>query len=235
MILWIALFILIIGISFVLALQSMKDYQEIPQQSKTEYGLFLIRQTTAFTPGLLNSLHHIMLKKGLVISIERLFKGHKAALTLFGPKEILVQYSNQLDLLELEDYTLNLDGKNIHAWEVGVKEANRLNTKLVSDIFKDLPVLADEDQFFWQIILGAKRDKNFLFQTQIRAIVYSKDPQRQKTNGPLFQNLSLGELVKVPRPFGTEQIVNFFKLRSLSQDSNGPILDSNGVVSLLRV
>lgn len=234
MILWIALFILVVAISFVLALQSMRDYQEIPQHAQTEYGLFLIRQTGMFNASVLDSLRTLMLKKGLIISIERLFKGKQAALTIFGPKEILKKFSSQLDLLELEDYTLNLDGKEVHTWEVGVREAERVNPQLLNDIFKDLPMLSDQDQFFWQIILGAKPDKEPFFQTQIRAAVYSKDPEQQKVLS-LFQNLTLGELVKVPKPFGAEQMMSFFRQRSLSKDSQGPILDSAGVMGLLRI
>ncbi|EKD84968.1 MAG: hypothetical protein ACD_38C00123G0003, partial [uncultured bacterium] len=89
MILWLILFLLIIGISFILAFRSMKDYQEIPKASKVEYGLFLIRRTDSFDAGVLGSIGKFMLDNSLIISLERLFKGNKAALTIFGPKEIL--------------------------------------------------------------------------------------------------------------------------------------------------
>lgn len=226
MIIGLILFLLIIGISFILAFRSMKDYQEIPKDSKVEYGLFLIRQTASFGASILDSMGRLMLEAGLIISLERLFKGHQAALTIFGPKKILDKFKESLNLLELEDYTLELDNKDISVWEVGMKSASKL----------DLPELGNEDQFFWQVVLGAKKVKdNLSFQTQIRAVVYCQDPQRRKVLVPMFENLQTGGLVKIPRPFSTEQMMAFYKLRSLSKDSNGPILDSEGVMSLLKV
>lgn len=228
MILWLILFLLIIGISFILAFWSMRDYQEIPQQSKAEYGLFLIRRTNSLNFEVLDMIRKSMLKQDLIISIERLFKGKQAALAIFGPKKILEQFAQQLNLLELEDYALNLASEDIFIWEVGVKGST-------DDIFKNLPMLEHEDQFFWQVILGAKRGKDLSFQTQIRAAVYSEDPIRKKTLVPTLQNLSMGKLIKIPRPFSQEQMMSFYKLRSLSKDSHGPVLASKGVMSLLKI
>lgn len=228
MILWLILFLLIVGISFILAFWSMRDYQEIPQQSKAGYSLFLIRRTDSLNSEILDVIRKSMLKQGLIISIERLFKGKKAALAIFGPKKILEQFTKQLDLLELEDYTLNLAGQDIFIWEIGVKGST-------NDIFKHLPVLEHEDQFFWQVILSAKEGGDLSFQTQIRAAVYSKDPVRRKTLVPLFQNLSIGQLVKIPRPFSQEQMMSFYKLRSLDKVGHGPVLTSLRVMSLLKI
>src|SRR3989338_5569825 len=109
MILWLALFILVIAISFILALGSMREYQEIPLKSKEEYGLFLIRNIVNLDAALLESLREHIAKDGLLLSIERLFRGQKAALTIFGPKRILENFKAELSLLELDDYSLNLN------------------------------------------------------------------------------------------------------------------------------
>src|SRR3989344_4321201 len=236
MILWLILFLLIIGISFILAFRSMKDYQEIPKASKVEYGLFLIRRTDSFDAGVLGSIGKFMLDNSLIISLERLFKGNKAALTIFGPKEILNRFSASLSLLELEDYILDCQTEDLSIWEVGVKENTGPNFDDQNNIFANLSQMGDEDQFFWQVILGSRKEKdNISFQTQIRAVVYSKDPSRKKILTSLLQGLKLGKLAKIPKPFSTEQMMDFFRSRSLSKDSNGPILDSVGVMRLLKV
>lgn len=235
MILWIILFLLIIGISFVLALRSMKDYQEIPETKKTEYALFLIRKT-GFNGSSLNLIGKRILDEGLIISIERLFKGKQAALTIFGPKKILNEFISELNLLELEDYTSSLDNQGLSVWELGVKSAVQPSLDNPDNIFNNLPELPDTDQFFWQVVLGVKMVKKELsFQTQIRAGIFCKDPLRKKVLVPLFQNLKFGELTYVPRPFSAEQMAGFFKSRTLSKDSAGPILNSSGVMRLLKV
>ena len=63
MTLWIILFLLSVGISFVLALRSMRDYQEIPQKSDLDYGLFLIRRLDNFDAKLLDSMREFVLAK----------------------------------------------------------------------------------------------------------------------------------------------------------------------------
>jgi len=214
----------------------MKDYQEIPKASKVEYGLFLIRRTDSFDAGVLGSIGKFMLDNSLIISLERLFKGNKAALTIFGPKEILNRFSASLSLLELEDYILDCQTEDLSIWEVGVKENTGPNLDDQNNIFANLSQMGDEDQFFWQVILGSRKEKdNISFQTQIRAVVYSKDPSRKKILTSLLQGLKLGKLAKIPKPFSTEQMMDFFRSRSLSKDSNGPILDSVGVMRLLKV
>lgn len=233
MILWIALFLLVIAISFVLALRSMRDYQDIPQKTKEEYSLFLIRQPGNFNSQTLDDIGKSMLADGLIISLERLFKGSQAALTIFGPKRILSQFMESLNLLELEDYTEGYSSSDVSIWEMGAKNTNRQSD---NTIFENISQLGGDDQFFWQLVLGAKKIKdNLAFQTQIRAVVYCQDPIRRKALVPLFENLQSGSLIKVPKPFSTEQMMDFYNLRVLSKDSSGAILDSAGVINLLRV
>lgn len=229
MILWLALFLLVIAVSFILALQSMRDYQNIPQQSKAEYGLFLIRQTEKFSSKALDSIREILREDAnLIVSIERLFRGSEAALTIFGPKKILDKFASEFSLLELEDYTQNLESQHISVWEVGVIDAGQFKSGSLDNIFDNLPVLESEEQFFWQVVIG--RD-----QTQIRAAIYSRDPARRQTLAPYFQNLASGQLIKIPKPFSSEQMITFYRLRSLGRDSKLPVLDSEGVIRLLRV
>lgn len=233
MILWVALFLLVVAISFVLALRSMRDYQDIPQKEKEEYGLFLIRQPGNFNAQILDHIGKALLADSLIVSLERLFKGSQAALAIFGPKRVLDKFMESLNLLELEDYTQGCSSSDVAVWEMGTRNTNQQSA---NTIFENISQLGSDDQFFWQLVLGTKKTKdNLSFQTQIRAVVYCQDPLRRKALVPLFENLQAGSLIKVPKPFSTEQMMVFFKLRSLSKDSNGPILDSAGVINLLRV
>lgn len=234
MILWLVLFLLIISVSFVLAIQSMRDYQETPQDTGVSYSLFLIRQPEGLSD-VLNSIGQLTVGRGLVISIERLFKDSQAALTIFGPKQILDQFTQKLNLLELEDYTQALSSSDVSIWEMGVKDINhRSNFDGPNNIFNNISEIGD-NQFFWQVIVRAKRERSLVFKTQIRAVIYCKDPAKRDTLTSTFQNLNFGELTKVPKPFSTEAMLNFFKSRTLNQDSSGPILNSMQAVRLLQV
>lgn len=228
MILWVALFLIVVAISFILAFRSMRDFQEIPHESKEEYGLFLIRQTHNFNTEVLDSILKHLYAKGLILSIERLFKGSQSALTLFGPKTVLHKFSSQLDLLELEDYASNLDNNHVSVWEMGVRGTDKSNPDSVNNIFDEFPKLEEEDQFFWQVIPGKD-------QTQIRAAIYTKDPVRRNMLLSLLQNLKLGGLVKLPKPFSNEQMMSFYRLRSLNKNDSSPVLSSEEVIHLLKI
>lgn len=236
MILWLALFLLVVGISLLLAFRSMKDFKESPQDQKKEYGLFLIRQTQEFNSPFLETIKELMFKDKLIVSIERLFKGQQAALTIYGPKDLLNQFTQRLNLLELEDYTSNLNSEDTSVWELGIKGAQKFEEDQVSNIFQDLPTIEPEDQFFWQVVLEAVKSSDSLaFDSQIRAALFVKDPIRRKSLLSVFHGLKIGGLIKVPKPFGASQMLNFFKTRTLSKDSRSPVLDSDDVIRFLKV
>ncbi len=236
MILWLILFFLIIGISFVLAMRSMKDFEEISVKPKTDYGLFLVRRKEGLDVDTLDSLGKFLFDDGLKISLERLIKDQKAALTIFGPKDILDKFNEKLNLLELEDYMQGLDSRDVAIWEVGLKNTKNLSLDSKNEIFENLSYLDKEDQFFWQVVLGPKKEGGSLvFKTQIRAVTFAKDPERRKMIVEIFQNLKFGELTKIPRLFSSLQMLDFYGLRSLTKDSSGPVLNSKGIMHLLKV
>ncbi|OGE64739.1 hypothetical protein A3I48_04425 [Candidatus Daviesbacteria bacterium RIFCSPLOWO2_02_FULL_36_7] len=228
MILWIILFLLVVGISFLLALRSMRDYQEIPQTKTTEYGLFRIRQIENFDENILNSLREHINAESLILSIERLFKGKQTALVVFGPKKVLGNFADRLNLLELEDYAADLNHEDTSTWEIGMKNSKNISSENLNNIFKNMPELAGEDQFFWQVVLGKH-------QTQIRAAFFNKDSQRREVLIPLLQDLGAGELVKIPRPFSKEQMMGFYQLRSVANDSGMPVLTSSEITQLIKI
>lgn len=234
MILWLVLFLLVVGISFVLAFRSMRqDYLEVPPQS-TQYGLFLIRKTSALKIEVLDSLHEATINEGLIISLERLFKGSKSALVIFGPKNILLNFADKMDLLELEDYT-NTSQENIQAWEVGIKKTTNKMGKI--DLFKDLPVLQEDEQMWWQIVLQAKMQKGnqLVFQSQIRVVLLATDPSRIKELTQNLQNLAAPYLIKLPKAFTNQQILTFYKQRSLDYKSSHPLLNFSDILQLSQL
>lgn len=232
MILWTALFVLVVAISFVLAMQSMRDYLESPHNFNKEYGLYLVRNTTGLTITILNSLHGQIAQEGLIVSLERLFKGSKSALVIYGPKDILTKYISKFNLLELEDYT-QVNNEHIIAWEVGVKNQQLAKEQLqkVENFFINFPTLEETEQFWWQLALKAKPNK-YSFQSQIRIVVVAPDPARRKKLSESLQDILSGHLTKIPKPFTSDQIMNFFKLRSLGNDSTSPELQTEEVLKL---
>ncbi len=154
MLLWAILFLIIITISAVLAYKSMKDYQQKPAVRSGEYTLFLIRNSNTL-PQILDSLHDAILKSGQMVSLERLFKGKKSALVIFGPKNILKTFADQLNLLELEDYT-NVDPNLVTAWEVGTKDLAAFHLGDIRVFEANTPDLLPEEQLWWQLVLNGK-------------------------------------------------------------------------------
>lgn len=255
MIFWIILFLLIIGVSFILAFQSMKDFAEKPADSKSQYGLFLIRNLKALSADFLNSLHKELADKGLIFSIEKLFKGQRAALVIYGPRDFLQKYHDLLDLLELEEYT-NVDPKEVLSWEVNTTDGS----------LNGIPQLLEDEQFWWQVVLkptkgsilekiGKKQNLDYFqmaksktldqpetqpvsvdsYKCQIRAVVWVKDDKRRVDLAEKLQNLDSGKLRKVPIPFTNSQILKMYKDRSLIAAVPTANLPSEKVLDLIKM
>lgn len=234
MIVWFALFLLVLAASVFLAYFSMSDFQEIPQLGQGGYGLFLIRQTRSLTQALLDSLHKDIVKEGLIISLERLFKGQMSALVIFAPRKILVNYTKQLDLLELEDYT-QVSKDDLTIWEVGVKNPKDSHSLNIDNFFENFPKLSDTEQFWWQLTLKAQEGKTLKmpsFISQIRAVVLAKDQARRKSLAQTLQNLTSPNLRKIPRPFSNSQMIDFYKQRTLGKEEYNPYLTAEDIVKL---
>lgn len=264
MIIWLVLFVIIIAVSFILAYLSMRDFQEVPEK-KLRYSVFLIQNPGVLTEGLLSELHKLI-KKGEIISLERLFKGNESALVIFGPKEILQQF-NDLHLLELEDYTA-VNSDQVVAWELTVRDHQQLH----GNLFTQVPEFEHDEQFWWQIILqtysknylsefidtlrGIKssnkvsfllrnetksltkelhslRNQNSAFQTQIRAVLVAPTDERRRKLKVLLENIGNG-LIKIPRPYSSSQILEFYTTRNFTPASFGvSILSPAEILSLI--
>ncbi len=209
---WI-LFLLIILISALLAFLSMKDFRQEPQQFNQDNGLFLIRKPFALSSKLFDYLHQSCRKLGLIISLERLFKGGESALVIYGPKNILLALAQSLDLIELEDYSQKDFG--ILAWEMGVSG----NTPFQKEsLFLDFPRLLSGEQVWYQIVLQAQKGRVKQFIAQIRVIILISDEHRKKMVSSTLHRR--GSLIKIPQKFSSLQIVDFYQKRSIAGRSH---------------
>lgn len=191
----------------------MKDFWISPQDSTQDVGTFLIRKPKFLTSTLLDSMKERVEKDDLIVSLERLFKGGESALVLYGSKNLLLNFSKNLDLLELEDYSQQ--SKDASAWEIGVREKDYDTS---GSLFSQFPKLERQEQVWYQIVLQSKKGAEGKFRCQIRAAVYSKNKERLKE---LSQNLQVPKngFVKIPKPFSSLQIMDFYKKRSIGKSN----------------
>ena len=175
----------------------MKDFV-IKPDTKSEYGLFLVRNISNFNLFFISSIFEQIYKKNILISFERLFKGGEGALSIFGPKSIISKYKD-LNLLELEDYA-RLDLNHTSIFEV--------NLRVTKGLKESLPKLLNDERIWIQLV--AKGDKGF--SSQIRVIIYSVDRLKQLTEE--FHTHFKEKIVKLPKPYSKEQLFEFYKSRS---------------------
>lgn len=232
---WVIIFLLIAIVSFVLALRSMVNFRQNPKDLSSDWGIFLIGKPENLTDELLDSLYQVCLKKRLIISLERLFKGNRSALVVFGERSIINQFSQTLSLLELEDY-LPANEKNVLIWDYSVKRGTKLNYDINLKSVEKLD-LKDNEQFFWQITmqpLGNKLDQilfkmykkllgcnasNFtqdndkLFISNIRGVLLSDSIKKGEDRfNKIAQQFNL---VVTPSPFKSFQRLDFFQTRQV--------------------
>lgn len=90
-------------LAFILALRSMRDFQDNPETKNTDYGLFLINHPDKLTSELFEDL--IKELKGYICSFEIIRKGSGQALVGFFPHFIQSRFPS-LEMIEIEDYVL---------------------------------------------------------------------------------------------------------------------------------
>lgn len=229
MILWAILFILVLVISYILAAKSMRDFAEVP--SIQEHGLFLIKKRTGLNQQLLQLIHQDLQKSRSIISFERLFKGSESALVVFGPKKLLSKYNSNLDLLELEDYT-NVDEGNVAGWEISTRDSHKED---ISQKETAAPLLNQEEQFWWQVILWVEKGKSQasgLFKTQVRCLVITPNEERKKNLTQILAELP-ENAVKLPKAFSNKQLLDLYIKRSYQKNYKKTYLSSKDILKFL--
>lgn len=191
----------------------MHDF-EIKPNLRLEYGTFLVKNPKNLNQEFLAPLFSELAKSNLLISFERLFKGHEGVLVVYGPKNILLNYQDQFNFLELEDYT-RADLNNISLWEVEVRD--KLN-------FRDkFPNLLEHEQIWFQIILRPNKKDLSFFPTRVRVVLVSQGDDRLKELTKEFQDNYKSTLPKIPKPYSKDQILQFYKKRSFIKEGGRDI------------
>lgn len=216
MLIWFILFFLVVAIAFVLAYQSMGDYTEHPFSSGKPYSLYLIQNPQALTEELFLKLYEQSLSLGAVLSLERLFKGQKKALVIFGPASLIGPLSNTLGIVELEDYSESNIPENILAWEVSFKKDHLKEQVLNQSLLAELPELRPTEQFWWQLVLKPQKNLAGSFQAALRAVFLTEDKKRVKElESTLFKIGSDSGLTMVPQVYSSSQMLSFYRQRTL--------------------
>lgn len=212
MLIWVFLFLLNITVSFYLAWRSMKNYRQRPHHFRTDSGVFLVQNPTLFNQELLENLMESAKSQGIIISFERLFKGNKNALVLFGPSGFLSAYKGPLLLLELDDYSQKFtqDTQGLLVWEMITRD---LPQNPIHISVQDNLDLAPHEQFWWQIILQPSSGEYV-----IRAVVLAQNDKRAASlHSHLATQLESASLIPLPRTNKRAGMVGFYKDRALGQ------------------
>lgn len=237
MLIWVGLFIIIVLVSLILAIRSMRDYSEVPVHSSTPYSVYLVRNEQGLNDEILTQIDQIINQKRLIISFERLYKGTKRALVVYGPVIILKQFVDALDLMELEDYSLKLDKPlppGILSWEISSYDFRKIIKPVASQginepvvNLSDIP-LEDEEELWWQLVMQPKCERNGLqplFKVLIRIVIIANNDNRaQDIKAAIDSLIKTTNLVSIPQTFSSAQIINFYQKRSLPQK----LLDKEG-------
>lgn len=244
MIIWIILFIVVTGISFWLAMRSMRNYQQKPSHFKTEYTLYLVQRPEQLTPEVVEELYKDALPTRAIISFEKLARGLRRALVIYGPVPLLQKYVQPLGLIELEDYTENVPVEQQTVWEVGSKGTP--GTLL-------LPDLRDEEEFWWQIVLqpvaggiekhyamAAKRSPEHHAATRFSAMVratlaVAEEHRRKLLSEELMKSSHQAGLLRLPSDYTSPQLAKLYKERVVPGVGNAPmVLTAEELLKLVR-
>lgn len=172
--------VLITTISFFLARNSMKDYEEFPS-NKEQYGLYLIRSLDNLTVQTLQRFYQLSLQNKLPVTFERLFKGREQAVTVYLPVRFKESFP-ELNLLELEDYIDNTNAPNSFGKKVTLDDVyiflmeskDRRSPVEINPSFLNSPGLSDSQKLSIQSVLFAEKSRPNTFQTTLRVMVADK-------------------------------------------------------------
>lgn len=202
----------------------MRDYVQIPIHSDTLYSLYLIKNEAGLNEIILESIDQIINQKRLIVSFERLYKGSKQALVVYGPVVVLKEFADTLNLMELEDYSLKYKDKlpsRILSWEISSKKIDN-NEKISLDLNKIID-LHDNEEIWWQLVIQPKCEKNGLqplFKVLIRVTVIADNDNRARDiKSKIDELIKKVNLLPIPQQYSTAQVIKFYQKRSLPQKS----------------
>lgn len=236
---WVAVLIMAF-VAYLLAIRSMKDYQEEPKSHLT-YQLFLLR-TPQITSEFFAKLYVYCQAFNAHVSLERLFKGRESVLVIYAPINFIKSFPD-LSPLPLEDYLKDpnsqaltpdkqIDINHSHAWSLTLKKTKGA----IEKTFLENLDLKDTQHFFWQLVLMPIKTQDNHFQVTIRAIAAEQETQKRinlikKIDNQIKEKTNL-EKSKNKQPSKT--IFNSYLKRTLvPKEVSKHILSTSELVSLL--
>lgn len=184
--LWLVFILIVGGVSFWLALRSMKGYEEFPK-SNLAYNLYLVRTPENFTQETLTKIYNLSLQKESQISLERLIRGADNVLTLFMPEELTASFP-ELNLLPIEDYLGGMTNlEQSYVWSI---ENSKTNLGINPGFLNSIKLSGDEF-FSLQVVAFPEKGKNNIFQVTLRGLVsYPEAVKRIKLTKAIQDNIS---------------------------------------------
>lgn len=212
MLIWVSLFFIVLAVSLILALRSMRNFKEFPAESKLDYTLYLIKNEGMVAAEFLTEFFRQTHKDypDLMISLERLFKGSQKALVVFAPRNLIQPYTDNLGLVELEDYSLKEYGQFL-VWDMGSKE-EIIN---LGNVLSGVPILSKlrpAEQVWWQVVIKPKQSGDNNFKINIREVVWgetNKDVQDLQNDLTKIDGLLL-----LPDPSTSEAKLKLYRERA---------------------
>lgn len=233
MILWVLIFLAIAIISFLLTFRSMRHYREKPDNFKIEYSVFLIQNYQNLNSAVLEKICAPLLEKQLIMSFEKLHKGSRSALVIYAPKAHMQSFTQELNLIELEDYSNKLQ-HFVSCWEVGEKPNSNQRFKNEKVNFK-LDSLTNDEQVWWQVVVQPSLNKSsgmITFKSCLRLLMQSPNQHHLNTlNHQILTDLEAYGLSYLPQVYSIHQLVKFYKERAFG----GSFLHSNQYITNLDI
>lgn len=244
MIIWILLFVIVTTLSFWLAMRSMRNYQQKPKHFNTTFSLYLIQRPEQLTAEVIEELYKAAVPTRAILSFEKLAKGLRRALVIYGPVQLLQPFVQTLGLIELEDYTENISAEQQTVWEVTSKGPPGT---------LQLPDFRDEEEFWWQVAVqpvAGGIEKHYAMAAQrvpeqksstrfsgvVRAVVSAEqDHRRQVLTEELTKSGHQVGLIKMPSDYTSAQLVKLYKERVVPGLGNAPfVLNAEELLKLLK-
>jgi hypothetical protein len=240
-IIWFFILFVLTFVSLLLTMRSLQNYREKAKDVPVEYGLYLIRYPQLVTETVIDHIMHQSIKIGASIAFEKLAKGDRKALVVYGPKQILQSFVTSMSFMEIEDYTIHADSRHINAWEVRVQSSHQ-HPNFDVTLESQMPHLEEDEQIWYQVVtrpiatgleyklwrwfistvkpylklpwLVASMSKESL--ATIRVVYLCDDTKKRHEKLPHITKI--GEtnfLFKMPQKFTSKQILDFYRDRSL--------------------
>ncbi len=158
---FIALFLIILGVSFFLALRSVKDYATVfISRLGKDYALWEIKDGSQITDEFLREFHHFQKNKkfGPNLSLEVVWEQGAPRFYLFAPDSIVEFWQEKIDLEKLQGEFWNEDWGQVSACELDVKYDFLLPLKLNGNLSQVLDNLRQDEKFWLQVVFFAVPD-----------------------------------------------------------------------------